>query len=717
MSDDSVFQSGRAVGASLPPVADAGHSQGGDVSTKRPRLSRLRPGEITARGWLRAQLELSLRGMGGHLGEIEPEQTEKPYVTRDFDPGKGARSNVGWCAEMGGEFALGQACLAYALGDAGLVEKTAARVRAAMTLQESDGYLGAYRPDDDRQDDYNAWGAHFFYEAMLLEHARTGNAAILDAVHRALLWFVEHWSGERKTDYAGPTIIQTMADAYRLTGDERLLRFAEEYAAWLDAPGRKHGATFTRFPLGTHEYHVAALAVRLEQPVALAAARMAALPKAAASVGKAAAPAAERMAAALRMMADWRDGLGWQATYAPCADGEWTAAPSCVGETEYCDCVFSLELFQRLAAVTGDTAWADAIERLVFNAAQGARAKDERSIGYMTSPNQWYATRRSSRHGPEAHYEAYAPNMNPACCPVNSIRLWPQYVLGAVMREGDDLRVMNYGPMAVDTEIGSTKVALDIDTEYPFNGRVTFRVRAKGWRGALRLRRPAWARDVTVTRNGDGRDAPPARPSDGRFVETPLPESRDAIITIPGPWGADEAILTVEFSWAPIVRAVHDRDFSADAPLKAVEWGALVFAQPVEERWTPVPRSAPEWGVDESPPQPAEWPWFDVEPVREPDPLALPETLSGNAIRVERAADGDPLHPWQKPPVRLLVPMVRAEAAYPPELRDGIHTPAPAAGVVAADSGAVPEHVAFVPFGATTLRTVCFPTAMLTSRP
>ena len=534
------------------------------MSDERATCRHLRPTEITARGWLRAQLELSLRGMGGHLGEIEPDQMEKPYVTRDFDPAKGARGVVGWCAEMGGEFAQAQAALAYALGDAALIGKTAARVRAAMALQEPGGYLGAYRPGDDRNEDYNAWGAHFFYEAMLLEHARTGDAAVLDAVHRALLWFVENWSGDRKTDYAGPTILRTMADVYRLTGDERLMRFAEEYAAWLDVPGRKHGATFTEFPLGTHEYHVAALAVRLELPIALAVA----------------AKRPELFDAGLRSISEWRDGLGWQATYAPCADGEWTSAPSCTGETEYCDYVFSLDLFQRLAAVTGDTAWADAIERLVFNGAQGARAKDERTIGYMTSPNQWYATRTSSRHGPEPYYQVYAPNVNAACCPANSIRLWPQYVLGAVLREGDDLRVSNYGPVTVQTEIGGAKVSLDIDTEYPFDGRVTIRVRANGWRGALRLRRPSWASEAKWWGEEPSR----------RAVE------EASFIAFPGPWEAEEETISVAFSWKPVVKAVRDRDFPADAPLKAVEWGALVFSQPVEERWTPIPRQPIGWG-------------------------------------------------------------------------------------------------------------------------
>ena len=67
----------------------------------------------------------------------------------------------------------------------------------------------------------------------------------------------------------------------------------------------------------------------------------------------------------------------------------------------------------------------------------------------MTSPNQWHATLDSSRWGPEPFYHVYAPNMNAACCPANSISLYPFYVLNAVSREGHDLRIMNYGPYDV----------------------------------------------------------------------------------------------------------------------------------------------------------------------------------------------------------------------------------------------------------------------------
>ncbi|MBQ3288445.1 MAG: glycoside hydrolase family 127 protein [Kiritimatiellae bacterium] len=642
----------------------------------RQVLEPLKPGAIVARGWLKGQLELSLSGMGGHLGEIEPDQMDKPYVTRDFNPANGARGLVGWCAEMGAEYALGTAMLAYTLGDDALVAKAAARIRAAMALQEPDGYLGAYRPGDNRQEDFNAWGCHFFYDAMLNEYHRTGDKAILDAVHRGLLWFVRNWSGENKTDYAGPTIIEPATVVYRLTGDERLLDFCKEYAAWLDKPGHKNGATFTRFPLHRHAYHVAAIAARLKLPVALALA----------------ADRRDMLDAAVKMLSDHRDGLGWQATYAPCADGEWTAAPSCVGETEYCDYIYNIEFFQWLVLLTGEIGYADSIERIAFNAAQGARGKDERTIGYMTSPNQWYATRTSSRWGPEPFYGVYAPNVNAACCPANSIRLYPLYVMRAVLREGRDLRVMNYGPYAVRTTVDGAAVSVESETDYPFDGRITLRVRADGWRGALRLRRPAWAESVSVTRNG----------------KLCAVRDEDGVLTVGGPWRKDGETVTVDFGWSPVVREVRDRDFGK-VPLKTVEWGALVFAQPVEEVWTPVPRSKPGWGADEAPPQPKEWPWFDVTCRNEPVPYALPQGLLAADIKVVRGETG--ALPWRKPPVKLIVPMVRASAAYPPESRDGIHTPKPSQGVVAPDCGAEPEGVAFVPFGATCLRTTCFPTA------
>ena len=102
--------------------------------------------------------------------------------------------------------------------------------------------------------------------------------------------------------------------------------------------------------------------------------------------------------------------------------------------------------------------------------------------------------------------------------------------------------------------------------------------------------------------------------------------------------------------------------------------------------------------------------------------LAVTVSAAGEVGRVL-----EPLKPgeivargWQKPPVKLVVPMLRVSAAYPAKDRrepgvgskyKGTHTPLPSAGLVAPDPGATCKPVELVPFGATCLRTTCFPTA------
>ena len=209
----------------------------------------------------------------------------------------------------------------------------------------------------------------------------------------------------------------------------------------------------------------------------------------------------------------------------------------------------------------------------------------------------------------------------------------------------------------------------------------------------------------------------PSRCQHGRVATCCDRKDGDRIITISGPWNADEEQITIDFSWNPVVRTIRDRDFAQD-PLKTVEWGALVFAQPVAEKWSRVERPKPGWGKDSAPPQPKDWPWLAINCEKEPIAYALPRDLKPTDIRVERT--GAAGLPWQKPPVKLVVPMLRASAAYPSTNRrepgvgskyKGTHTPIPAAGLVEPDPGATREPVELVPFGATCLRTTCFSTA------
>jgi len=485
-----------------------------------------------------------------------------------------------------------------------------------------------------------------------------------------------NWSGDRKTDYSGPNIIWPMVMVYKLTGDRRLLDFCEDYARFLNThaewnPVRCYpvGQTggFNHFSLELNSWHIVAYGSRSQLPGILSLAN----------------GCEDYKNDTVFAFDDFVRRVGLQPTYMPTSYLEHTGPVGCTIETEYCIFTDWMESIQWLSRLTGEARFGDWIERMVFNAPMGARKKDERAIAYLTTPNQLRATRNSTTSGWIEYYQTYAPCLFPACCPAQSIRLMPAYLLLSVLRNrAGDLVLHNYGPCQVKTP----EVALDVETQYPFGDTVKIRVDApKGWKGALRLRRPAWVKDCTIRRNG-------------RAVAARC--ERDWLV-LEGPWGRDEVDLA--FVNEPVIRTAPE--LGMNEPMRVVEYGPLVFAQPVKTRWTPCARMHP------TRPFPDEWSWFEATCAEKPVIYAMPVETAFDAskIRVKRVETAD--YPWENSPLRLTVPMVRAAAAYPPDPETCQHTPAPLCNPAPADAGAEVEDVEFVPIGATNLRFTCFPLA------
>jgi hypothetical protein len=641
----------------------------GPAPASRARLARLPLGSVTAQGWLKTQLQRNKAGMGGHLDELEPEMIGKPFVDRNHC----SPVCPGWSGEISGTYWTGLVQLAFALDDGQLKSKARKWVTATLALQEEDGYLGSYRKTENRLEDYSAWSANWCYRALLHWYDATGDEAVLRAVHRGLLWFVKHWDGDNKTSYAGPVLMESMIAVYLKTGDVRLYHWCLDYLRWLDRHDQFHHgmASLQRVALEYNEDHVVAFGENAKHPALIYAAG-----------------GPPEYLAASRHGIEQVMAKCWQCTGAPASNFEYLSPPSAVHGTEYCNCSTYLNTFSWMAAITGDACYGDFMERILFNAAQAARKKDERAIAYMSSPNQVQATMDSCLFSNDNSFEVYAPAVHVACCPVQSVRIYPEYVRGLCMRdEAENLFLPAYGPCAAQfVSAAGPRVTIREETAYPFDETVTLRIRASTpWRRTLMLKIPAWCKAYCVKLNG---------------LEVRGPVAASGYLPVEHTWHDDQ--VTIRFEMTPKVVAVDDVYFAKE-PLRAVECGPLVFALRLPEHWTAI-KGTPLTAL------PKEWSWYEVSSVAKDKPAPPPfyalslDELARKPIVKRRCESA---YPWDDSPLKLAVPMHRSTHAYPPFRDAQKHTLLGYGNPVTADAAS--ELVELVPIGCTTLRLTCFP--------
>jgi hypothetical protein len=556
--------------------AAAKHTPGNEHTYKKTlsaqKLYPLPVGAITARGWLKAQLRREADGMSGRMDELEPAMLAKPFVTR----GRNKKISVGWNAEISGEYWCGLVNLAFTLDDRKLKRKAERWVNGVLAAQEEDGYIGAYRKTDDRTEDYNPWSVHFAVRALLSYHEATGRADVLEACRRGLLWFVDHWANHR-TDYAGPTIIESCAVVYGKTGEKRLLVWAEKYLAWLEKNSRwpNHLPAMAGPELAYNSAHAVAYGVWIDLPAALFCA-----------TGR-----KEYLAAAKNAMRKVIQKC-FQETGAPASNHEYLSPPGALSETEYCNFPVYAEALRWLLKASGAAEYGDRIERIVFNGSQGAKKKDGRAIAYMSSPNQQLATLQSSNYGPRGSMEVYAPVYEVACCPAMSVRVLPEFTAGLVMTDGGDgIYVTGYAPCRAQVATAAGTSILEVETEYPFREDVTLRLTpAAPGAFTLHLRIPRWCKKplVSVNRKKIGG---PIKP--GSFF------------AISRTWRAGD-IVQMRFPMELRVVEVDDRAIRHERPL-AIERGPLLFALPIEPLWKEV-------AGNPLTPLPSGWCWYEAEP-------------------------------------------------------------------------------------------------------
>jgi uncharacterized protein len=164
---------------------------------------------------------------------------------------------------------------------------------------------------------------------------------------------------------------------------------------------------------------------------------------------------------------------------------------------ETCAGVAAVMLAWRLLLATGESHYADAIERTLYNVVAASPAMDGRSFFYANPLQQrvpGYVV-DSGAASPHAASGLRSPWFAVSCCPTNLSRMLASLAAYVATVDEGGLQLQQLAACTVRATLPDGRgVGLRVDTGYPWSGAVTVRVEeATGgpWRLALRV--PAWA--------------------------------------------------------------------------------------------------------------------------------------------------------------------------------------------------------------------------------
>jgi DUF1680 family protein len=242
---------------------------------------------------------------------------------------------------------------------------------------------------------------------------------------------------------------------------------------------------------------------------------------------------------------------------------------------ETCAAIASVMLAQRLLLATGESTFADAIERAMFNGVLSGISLSGTEFFY-TNPLQ----RRTHRAAEAAGHSTRQPWYPCACCPPSLMRMlasWDQYV-ATVSASG--VRIHQYADADIS---GPDGVRLRMRTGYPWRGRVTINIDetpSVPW--TLSLRVPGWCSTALLTLPGSapvevGTVSQTRRWRQGDTVVLDL--EMPIRITLPNPRvDAVRGCLAVERG--PLVYCLETADLPPGVELEDVVWDGT--GRPVE---------------------------------------------------------------------------------------------------------------------------------------
>jgi DUF1680 family protein len=445
---------------------------------------------------------------------------------------------------------------AYALKSAPdpvLEKRVDAIVDSIAAAQREDGYLDTWfqlvEPDmkwKKEREGHELYCAGHLIEAGVAYAAATGKTKLLDVGRRFADAIDREYGPKRHQEATGHEELElALVKLWKATGEKRYLDLASFF---VEVRGKKDRGTAL-----FGEYAQDHLPVRDQPEVVGHAVRATYLYCGMADV--AAATGDSTLLAPLVRFFDDVTGKKMYVTGGIGSSGSnegFTRAFDLPNETAYCETCAAVGMAlwaHRMFLSTGETRYADVLEREVYNNVPA---------GVSASGNRFFYDNPLASRGDAER----VPWFECACCPPNVARFLPSigermYAVGS-----REIHVLLYAQSTAELELSGRKVKIEQQTEYPRSGNVRIVVTPTGRMAfALHLRVPGWCSKATVEPATDA-VRHQANPGD-EFV-------------FDRPWKAgDSVVLNLEM---PPRRIRADPAVEADRGRVALAKGPVVFA-------------------------------------------------------------------------------------------------------------------------------------------
>lgn len=404
-------------------------------------------------------------------------------------------------------------------GSAELEERLRSTVGRVARAQAADGYLNTRFGRDGQPPRWSdlEWGhelyclGHLFQAAVARERTRPGaDDGLLTVATAAADLVCEVFGADGIPAFCGhPEIETALVELARVTGRER---YRAQAALFVSRRG--HG-TLQDIEWGRRYFQDD---VPVREADALGGHAVRANYLAAGAVDVAVDTADDELLSALRRQ--WAHTRG-RRTYITGGQGsrhqdeafgeDWELPPD-RAYSETCAGIASVMFSWRLLLNDGDPAYADLIERTLYNVIATSPAPDGRSFFYANTLHQRVPGVPADADGtsPRASSSLRAPWFDVSCCPPNVARTLASLDAYLATADAEGIQIHQYAPAQIRTRLDDGRtVSVDVKTEYPARGTIRVIVNSDAvspW--TLSLRVPHWAEGARIMVQEAGQPEP-----------------------------------------------------------------------------------------------------------------------------------------------------------------------------------------------------------------